>query len=168
MKRIANANRIAVRIAKASVIRRNAFFPQRGTSDSFIIIFSKILKNENFIKGRISSWKYTKELSKSIALLSPFGWGEICYRDFEAILNTNLLVKPDMDHLETWPNIYKNENYFRLDWDFMNSNEIEKYIFTNKSDIYSKIEKSKFVYLSALEDCSKRAELLLDEVLLGR
>ena len=101
-------------------------------------------------------------------MLSPFGWGEICYRDFESILNRNLLVKPDMEHLETWPNIYKDEHYFKLDWDSENLFEIENYIIKNKIDIYSKIQKSISVYLNALEDCSKRAESLLDEVLIEK
>jgi len=150
----------------------NARFSFEGYSNSVgfnrKLIFGKILNNKKFIKGRISLWKYTKELSKTIAMLSPFGWGEICYRDFEAILNKNLLVKPDMKHIETWPNIYKDEYYFKLDWDSHNLLEIEKYIFKNKSDIHSKIQKSIYVYLSALESCTKRAELLLDEVLIAK
>ena len=150
----------------------NARFSFKGYSNSVgynrKLIFCKIIENKNFIKGRISSWKYTKELSKTIAMLSPFGWGEICYRDFESILNRNLLVKPDMEHLETWPNIYKDEHYFKLDWDSENLFEIENYIIKNKIDIYSKIQKSISVYLNALEDCSKRAESLLDEVLIEK
>ena len=150
----------------------NARFSYQGYSNSVAfnrkLILNKILNNKKFIKGRISSWEYTKELSKTIAMISPFGWGEICYRDFEAILNKNLLVKPDMKHIETWPNIYNDEHYFRLDWDSLNLLDIEKYIVKNKSDIYSKIQKSINVYLSALESCSKRAEFLLDEVLLGK
>ena len=150
----------------------NARFSYQGYSNSVAfnrkLILNKILNNKKFIKGRISSWEYTKELSKTIAMISPFGWGEICYRDFEAILNKNLLVKPDMKHIETWPNIYKDEHYFRLDWDSLNLLDIEKYIVKNKSDIYFKIQKSINVYLSALESCSKRAEFLLDEVLLGK
>ena len=150
----------------------NARFSYEGYSNSVgfnrKLIFSKILNNKKFIKGRISSWEYTKELSKTIAMISPFGWGEICYRDFEAILNKNLLVNPNMKHIETWPNIYKDEHYFKLDWDSLNLLDIEKYIVKNKSDIYSKIQKSINVYLSALESCSKRAEFLLDEVLLGK
>lgn len=150
----------------------NARFSFEGYSNSVgynrKLIFCKIIENKNFIKGRISSWKYTKELSKTIAMLSPFGWGEICYRDFESILNRNLLVKPDMEHLETWPNIYKDDHYFKLDWDSENLFEIENYIIKNKIDIYSKIQKSISVYLNALEDCSKRAESLLDEVLIEK
>ena len=151
----------------------NARFSFEGDANSVgynrKLILSKINNNNNnFITGRISSWKYTKELSKTIAMLSPFGWGEICYRDFEAILNRNLLVKPDMDHIETWPNIYRDEHYFKLDWDSNNLFEIKNYIIKNKTAIYSKIQKSIAVYLNALEDCSKSAESLLDEVLLEK
>ena len=35
--------------------------------------------------------------------ISPFGYGEICWRDFEAILCGCLVVKPDMSHVETNP-----------------------------------------------------------------
>ena len=31
--------------------------------------------------------------------MSPFGFGEICYRDFEAMLNGACLIKPDVSHL---------------------------------------------------------------------
>ena len=49
---------------------------------------------------------------------SPFGWGEICYRDFEAYFSGSLLIKPSMDHIETWPNLYiKNQTYIPCRWD---------------------------------------------------
>ncbi len=48
-----------------------------------------------------------------------FGWGETCYRDIEAFLHRCCLVKPDMSHLMTWPDIYINEQtYVPLKWDF--------------------------------------------------
>ena len=33
---------------------------------------------------------------------SPFGWGELGVRDYEIILGGSLLVKPRMDHMQTW------------------------------------------------------------------
>jgi hypothetical protein len=51
-------------------------------------------------------------------VLSPFGWGEVCFRDFEAIISGSLLLKPDMSHLKTWPDVYiPYETYVPLDWD---------------------------------------------------
>jgi len=50
--------------------------------------------------------------------LSPFGWGEVCFRDFEAVFAGTLLLKPDMSHIDTWPDIYlPGETYVPLSWD---------------------------------------------------
>lgn len=50
---------------------------------------------------------------------SPFGEGEVCYRDFECFLSGAALLKPDMGHLETWPNYYEpNITYAPYKWDF--------------------------------------------------
>lgn len=51
--------------------------------------------------------EYLAELANSKMCLSPWGYGEVCYRDFEAILAGALLVKPSMDHLKTNPDIYR-------------------------------------------------------------
>ena len=55
---------------------------------------------------RLSRKKYFKELENSRLAISPFGYGEVCYRDYEAFLSGALLVKPDMSHMETWPDLY--------------------------------------------------------------
>ena len=36
-------------------------------------------------------------------VLSPWGWGETAYRDFEAMFCGAVLVKPTMAHVATWP-----------------------------------------------------------------
>ena len=55
--------------------------------------------------------------------------GRICYRDFESFSYGCLLLKPNMDHINTWPNYYlKNQTYISLDWDQTNSNELERII----------------------------------------
>jgi hypothetical protein len=71
-----------------------------------------------FLMGKVPSRQFRLEIGRVAGALSPFGWGEICYRDFEAILNGALLLKPDMSHLETWPNTYKPfTSYIPLAWD---------------------------------------------------
>ena len=51
-------------------------------------------------------------------MLSPFGWGELCLRDYEAVLGGALLLKPDMSHLETWPDVFvPHDTYAPFDWD---------------------------------------------------
>jgi DNA-binding NarL/FixJ family response regulator len=50
---------------------------------------------------------YLRELRRSRICVSPFGYGEICYRDFEAVASGCLLVKPDMSHLRTEPDVFE-------------------------------------------------------------
>jgi hypothetical protein len=70
-------------------------------------------------KGSVSRSRFKKELARSKIVLSPFGYGEICHRDFEAFLNGCVLVKPDMQHLDTWPAYYEpNVTYVPYFWDF--------------------------------------------------
>lgn len=74
---------------------------------------------ETRTRGRVSRRKYLKEMRDSLTAVSPFGFGEPCYRDFEAILAGAVLVKPDMSHLETYPDVYKPySTYVPVRWDF--------------------------------------------------
>ena len=69
-------------------------------------------------KDRLNRAHYLKELRQNKVSISPFGFGETCYRDFETILAGALLLKPNMDHLETWPPIYvPGETYIPFNWD---------------------------------------------------
>ena len=128
------------------------------------LALEKINNRNIYLTGKLKLWPYLKECNKILGTLSPFGWGEICYRDFEASLNQNLLIKPDIDHLETWPNIYTADSYYKLSWDLENLNELEKYFCKNKTDIKSKIKNSRSLYLDALNQCCLRAQKLLDQV----
>ena len=128
------------------------------------LALQKIKNKDTYLTGKLKLWPYLKECSKILGTLSPFGWGEICYRDFESSLNKNLLIKPDMDHLETWPNIYASDSYYKLSWDLQNINELEEYISKNKTEIYSKIKKSRSVYLEALNQSCLRALELLNQI----
>ena len=63
----------------------------------------------------------------SKCVISPFGWGELCPRDFEAFINCGILIKPDMSNFETWPNWYISKNngiygptYLPFKWDISN------------------------------------------------
>ena len=68
---------------------------------------------------RISPSAYYQEMQTARICVSPFGWGEMAYRDFEAIICGAILFKPDMSHLETWPDIYQaNITYVPYRWDF--------------------------------------------------
>jgi hypothetical protein len=62
--------------------------------------------------------RYLRELRHSKICFSPFGYGEVCWRDFEAVANGAVLLKPDMSHISTEPDIFRpHETYVPLRWD---------------------------------------------------
>jgi len=54
----------------------------------------------------LSHRKYMKTLEISFSCVSPFGYGEACYRDYEALMAGAVLIKPYMSHISCNPNIY--------------------------------------------------------------
>lgn len=68
---------------------------------------------------------YMNELRHAQLCLSPFGYGEICWRDIEAIIAGAVLVKPDMSHLRTLPDIYvPDETYVPVAWDYRDLEDV--------------------------------------------
>lgn len=73
---------------------------------------------------RISQALYRRELSQSLAVLSPFGWGELCLRDFETWIAGAALIKPAVNMVETWPDLFvAGETYLPLPWDLVGMSE---------------------------------------------
>ncbi len=61
---------------------------------------------------------YFKELKTSRVIVSPFGYGEITLKDFEVFLTGGVLFKPDMSHMETWPDLFSaGETMLAHSWD---------------------------------------------------
>lgn len=77
------------------------------------------LENVNAVTGTgIGLIRYLHELRASKICFSPFGYGEVCWRDFEAVANGAVLLKPDMTHVRTDPDIFvPGETYMPLRWD---------------------------------------------------
>lgn len=74
---------------------------------------------------KMSHKEYIEYMKNSKACISPFGWGEICYRDFESFFYGATLLKPTVDHMNTFPNFFiKNETYIPIDWNFDNINDV--------------------------------------------
>jgi hypothetical protein len=96
------------------------------------LYLDKINSRDDFKTGIVRKHKYEKNMSNAMIALSPFGWGEICFRDFEAVLRGAALMKPDMSHLQTWPDIYQPyETYIPVSWDGSDIIEKAKYYFSN-------------------------------------
>ncbi|MFA5010592.1 MAG: hypothetical protein WC644_01445 [Ignavibacteria bacterium] len=87
-----------------------------------------IIKNKlvGIIQGKMLSTKKLREaMADSKIIPSPFGWGEIGVRDYEAFINGSVLLKPDISHLSTWPEIFiENKTYQPFKWDFSNLEEV--------------------------------------------
>jgi hypothetical protein len=89
--------------------RKNTVAFQRGKIKSILSHF--------LTTNKLSRRSYFKELKMSKIVISPFGWGEITLKDFEVFLTGGLLMKPCMDHLITWPDLYKkNDTYIPFSW----------------------------------------------------
>lgn len=75
-------------------------------------------KFSRITRGIVSKKRYFAELMASKVVFSPFGWGEVCFRDYEAVACGCLLLKQDMSHLTTEPDIYRPmQTYIPIRWD---------------------------------------------------
>lgn len=73
---------------------------------------------------RVKKKQFLQELQACKIGISPFGWGEVCYRDFELARYGSLLIKASMDHMDTFPNMYLDgETYVKLKWDMSDLEE---------------------------------------------
>lgn len=103
-------------------LRGNASYVAEGREYAMVSwqrkMLSEILQGKGIDTNRLSRSHYYKELQNTRVALSPFGWGEVCLRDYEIILSGAMLMKPNMEHLETWPNLWVPQvTYWPLKWD---------------------------------------------------
>lgn len=90
--------------------------------------FDKLSSLEQHFKiacrGFVPKKQYLQELFSSKLCFSPFGYGEVCWRDFEAMMTGSLLLKPDMSHLDCYPNVFQPyQTYIPLSWDLSDLDE---------------------------------------------
>lgn len=108
------------------------------------------LNRKDVVNGpKIKLPAYLKEQKLSKASLSPFGWGEYCYRDFESIINGALLLKPSVEHLETFPAILEaDKTYVPLNWDFSDLGSVLTEVANNFRDFTPMIKEgqNRFVH----------------------
>jgi len=116
--------------------------------------------------GRVGSRRYYAELLMSRTVLSPFGWGEVCFRDYEAVACGCLLLKPSMDHLETEPNIYRaGETYVPLRWDLTDLEEKIEWISNHPSECRDIVRRGQKVLLNYFDE--HRLARLVSSILLN-
>lgn len=102
---------------------------------------------------RISQSQYFKEMQQAQICISPFGWGEMAYRDFEAIISGTALLKPDMSHLETWPNVYQpGKTYIPYKWDFSDFEDVLTDALANTQKCQEIAHHAQAIYRSAIHN----------------
>jgi len=112
------------------------------------------MKNKHDVRtAKLPFQEYIKVLHNSKLSLSPFGMGEICFRDFECMQWGTVIVKPNMSMVRTKPNIYiEDETYISVKPDWSDLKEKTKKVlgnFKNYSYIVSNLrEKFKEEYSS--------------------
>jgi hypothetical protein len=101
-------------VTPASRERRVALSCRMGTSYARATVAYQRQQIRERLSARCDSGKlrrgaYFDELRNSRLVISPFGLGEITLKDFEVFMTGGLLVKPDMSHLETWPDFFRRD-----------------------------------------------------------
>jgi hypothetical protein len=85
---------------------------------------------------RVDPADYYTAMRHSRIVVAPFGYGEIAPRDLEAAMLGAVLIKPDMSHLETKPNIYRaGETYIPCRHDFADLPDVVEHVLTNYTTI---------------------------------
>ena len=80
----------------------------------------------------VGKLQYLRELTQSRLCFSPFGYGEVCWRDYEAIHAGAALLKPDMSHIETVPDVFiPHQTYVPLAWDLHDLESAAKRLLAN-------------------------------------
>ncbi|TVQ99898.1 MAG: glycosyltransferase family 1 protein [Spirochaetaceae bacterium] len=98
------------------------------------LMLERITGHPDFLTGMVPQRRYNYEIRHSRITLSPFGWGELCFRDFEAVLSGSLLLKPDCSHLETWPDIFApHQTYVPFLWDAADLVPTAEHYLTNEA-----------------------------------
>lgn len=95
----------------------------------------------------ISSRQYFHDIERSRIVVSPFGWGMITSRDYEAVAYDCLLLKPSVECVETKPNIFiPGETYVPIRWDFRDLEEKCNYYLTHPEEMNRIVRNARRAY----------------------
>jgi len=101
--------------------------------------------------AKTSREQYRHEIKRSRIVFSPFGWGEVTWRDYEAAAHRCLLVKPSIDHIDVRPDIFvPNQTYVPVRWDFSDLAEKCEHYLEHPEEAERIMENAYRAYRSAL------------------
>jgi hypothetical protein len=96
-------------------------------------IISSFDTKKKFHNTRIPKKNFYDVLKNSKVSIGAYGWGEICYREFEATVCGVPFMTADMSNINTWPNIYiDGETYLSYNYDITNLEENLNKLIVNK------------------------------------
>jgi hypothetical protein len=109
---------------------------RKGLSDKI-----QSLKNKyNMLTEKMPFHDYVNNLWDSKILLSPFGMGELCFRDLEAMTFGTVILKPSHKKVDTLPNIMMDgETFISCEYDWADLVEKIDYILGNFAYLNEKI-----------------------------
>ncbi len=105
------------------------------------------------VSGEIPVEEYRKQMSESKIAFGPFGWGELNIREYEALIMGCLLLRPDISHMATWPEIFFNgETCVFYSWNFDDLKDKVYYYLENKKERLRIAQNGQDAYLNTLSD----------------
>lgn len=114
------------------------------------------------LKNRLNTAKvgrrvYYREMQKTRLVISPFGLGEITLKDFEATLCGAALLKPDVSHMETWPNLFiSGQTVLTHSWDLSDFLEKIEEAAASPQRLQRMAQGAQETYRQALEEMSTK------------
>jgi hypothetical protein len=120
----------------------------------FLQLISQRNKLKSVIQGkRLSNKEFRSIMRHTKIFPSPFGWGEIGVRDYEAFIYGGVLLKPSVEHMETWPNVFINKKtYIPFKWDFSDIEEKINLILSDEKLFENVAEQGQEEYLKSISD----------------
>jgi hypothetical protein len=130
------------------------------------LLLDAVTGDPAFLTGMVGQSAFNREIANSRVTVSPFGWGELCLRDFECVRNGSLLLKPDMSHLETWPDVFvPGETYVPFDWDCKTVRERAHDFLENEPERRRIANNAFSAYAEALTRTQERFSAIIEEIL---
>ena len=94
----------------------------------------------SILTERMPFQEYVEKLHKSKICISPFGMGEFCFRDLEAMMFGTIILKPSHKKVDTLPNLMiDDETFIACNYDWSDLEEKIDYILDNFNEINERI-----------------------------
>lgn len=109
----------------------------------------KKLKNKNLLKY---PYEYVDYLLDTKVIISPWGYGPWCIRDFEALCCGCIVIKPECSNVLTYPDIYSSHSQHLIwtDIQFNNLRDQLEYCYANLDEMQARVDRSRKFITSQL------------------